>query len=133
MAAFPTAGKYQFAFNPATAQFATGNLTPSQPMTAEERFNEGLLEMFRQNMDPANRRQMLEEKLAFDREQMKEAGKYKMLFDLPGRITQAFTAPGALMMEGANRVAATTLEGLSRLPQPQVVGRSYAYTPTNYF
>jgi hypothetical protein len=129
MAAFPTAGKYQFAFSPNVA----GTLADTTATDPESRFNERFLSIIERQMDPEARKQLLSEKLAFDREQMKEAGKYKMLFDLPGQITRAFSAPGALAMEGANRIAATTLEGVARLPQPQVIGRPYAYTPVNYF
>jgi hypothetical protein len=69
----------------------------------------------------------------FDRERMKAAAPYKLLFDIPGQITQAFTLPGQLAMEGANRVANTVMEGVRALPAPQVVARSAQYTPTSYF
>ena len=83
--------------------------------------------------DPAYMREQLKAKAEFDREQMRAAAPYKLLFDIPGQITQAFTLPGQLAMEGANRVSNTVMEGVRALPGPQVVARSAQYTPTSYF
>ena len=69
----------------------------------------------------------------FDRERMKAAAPYKLLFDLPNQITQAFTLPGQLALEGANRISNTVLEGVRALPGPQVVARQAQYTPMSYF
>lgn len=116
------------------AEYFRGGGSPSGTGNVSEAdFNRGLLDLFQRQMDPTYRKQLLEDKLAFDKAQMAEAGKYKMLFDLPGRITQAFALPGQIAMEGANRIANTTMEGVARLPQPQVAARSYQYTPTSYF
>lgn len=112
---------------------STSTTTSGTGNVGEAEFNRGLLDLFKQQMDPNYRRQLLQEKLAFDKEQMREAGKYKMLFDLPGRITQAFALPGQIAMEGANRISNTILEGTRALPQPQVAARAYSYTPTSYF
>lgn len=67
------------------------------------------------------------------KESLRETLKAKMFYDLPDRITRAFALPGQIAMEGANRIAATTMEGVRALPQPQVAARPYAYTPTSYF
>jgi hypothetical protein len=83
--------------------------------------------------DPAYMREQLKAKAEFDREQMKAAAPYKLLFELPGQITQAFTLPGQLAMEGANRVANTVMRGVETLPDPIVVARQAQYTPTSYF
>ena len=69
----------------------------------------------------------------FDKERMRAAAPYKLMFDLPGQITQAFALPGTIAMEGANRVANTVMEGVRALPAPQVVARSAQYTPMSYF
>ena len=69
----------------------------------------------------------------FDRERMRAAAPYKLLFDIPGQITQAFALPGALAMEGANRVANTVMRGVEALPGPIVVARQAQYTPNSYF
>jgi hypothetical protein len=83
--------------------------------------------------DPNYIKEQLKAKAEFDREQMRAAAPYKLLFDIPGQITQAFTLPGQLAMEGANRISNTVMEGVRALPGPQVVARSAQYTPTSYF
>ena len=83
--------------------------------------------------DPEYMKAQLKAKSEFDREQMKAAAPYKLLFDLPNQITQAFTLPGQLALEGANRISNTVLEGVRALPGPQVVARQAQYTPMSYF
>jgi hypothetical protein len=82
---------------------------------------------------PQAMREKLKVQNEFDRERMKAAAPYKLLFDIPGQITQAFTLPGQLAMEGANRISNTVMEGVRALPGPQIVARSAQYTPTSYF
>jgi hypothetical protein len=86
----------------------------------------------RQNT-PEAMREKLKVQNEFDRERMKAAAPYKLLFDLPNQITQAFTLPGQLALEGANRISNTVLEGVRALPGPQVVARQAQYTPISYF
>jgi len=78
---------------------------------------------------------MLENALGFQKEQMKEAGKYKMLFDLPERLIQAATLPEQLAAEGSRGIAASMMQAGQQIPQ--LVGytprNSYSYTPTRYF
>jgi hypothetical protein len=96
-------------------------------------FFERLLNFSQEQNTPEAMREKLKVQNEFDRERMKAAAPYKLLFDIPGQITQAFTLPGQLAMEGANRVANTVMEGVRALPGPQVVARSAQYTPTFYF
>jgi hypothetical protein len=59
--------------------------------------------------DPLRRQQILDQTLGFQKEQMKEAGKYKALFGLPKQIMDSFTIPAAIAATGdiaaANRLA----------------------------
>lgn len=82
---------------------------------------------------PEAMREKLKVQNEFDRERMRAAAPYKLMFDLPGQITQAFTLPGQLAMEGANRVANTVMRGVEALPGPIVVPRQAQYTPNSYF
>jgi len=50
--------------------------------------------------DPEYRRGVMQDTLAFQGEQMKQAGKYKMMFDMPEKITKAFTVPAAVAATG---------------------------------
>jgi hypothetical protein len=101
----------------------------NQPKDDGEYFN-ALLKTLR---DSDYMKEQLKAKSEFDREQMRAAAPYKLMFDLPGQITQAFTLPGQLAMEGANRVANTVMTGVQALPGPQVAARSAQYTPMSYF
>jgi len=91
----------------------------------------GLLERF---SDPKKMREQLQIASEFDKERMKEAGKYKLLFDLPDRIIQAATLPGQLAAEGARGIASSMMEAGANIPQLVSYQRgSYSYTPTRYF
>jgi len=46
------------------------------------------------------RRGTLEDTLNFQNAQMREAGKYKALFETPGKIASAFTIPAAIAAQG---------------------------------
>jgi hypothetical protein len=71
----------------------------------------------------------------FDERRMREAGKYKMLFDLPERLIQAATVPGQIASEGARGIASSMMQAGQQIPQ--LVGytprNSYSYTPARYF
>jgi hypothetical protein len=96
-------------------------------------FFERLLNFAQEQNTPQALREKLRVQSEFDKERMAAAAPYKLMFDLPGQITQAFTLPGQLAMEGANRVANTVMEGVRALPGPQVAARSAQYTPMSYF
>ena len=92
----------------------------------------GLLEKFGSK---ERMQQQLELATEFDERRMREAGKYKMLFDLPERLIQAATLPGQLAAEGSRGIAASMMQAGQQIPQ--LVGytprNSYSYTPTRYF
>ena len=71
----------------------------------------------------------------FDERRMKEAGKYKLLFDLPERLIQAATVPAQIAAEGSRGIAASMMQSSQQIPQ--LVGyqprNTYSYTPTRYF
>jgi hypothetical protein len=92
----------------------------------------GLLEKFGSK---ERMQQQLELASEFDERRMREAGKYKMLFDLPERLIQAATLPGQLAAEGSRGIAASMMQAGQQIPQ--LVGytprNSYSYTPSRYF
>jgi hypothetical protein len=116
---------------PEQQTFALGRMYPAGD--DEGKFFQDYLNYAERQNTPEAMREKLKVQNEFDRERMKAAAPYKLLFDIPGQITQAFTLPGQLAMEGANRVANTVMEGVRALPAPQVVARSAQYTPTSYF
>jgi len=116
---------------PEQQTFALGRMYPAGD--DEGKFFQDYLNYAERQNTPEAMREKLKVQNEFDRERMKAAAPYKLLFDIPGQITQAFTLPGQLAMEGANRVANTVMRGVEALPGPQVVARSAQYTPTSYF
>jgi hypothetical protein len=84
--------------------------------------------------DPERMRQQLQIASEFDKERMKEAGKYKALFDLPGIITSAVTTPGIIAAQGAANIANIMTQGAQNIPSLTRFDRgSYSFTPTRYF
>ena len=84
--------------------------------------------------DPERMRQQLQIASEFDKERMKEAGKYKALFDLPGIITSAVATPGIIAAQGAANIANIMTQGAQNIPALTRFDRgSYSFTPTRYF
>lgn len=78
--------------------------------------------------------QQLELASKFDERRMKEAGKYKMLFDLPDKIIQAATLPGQIAAEGSRGIASAMMQAGQQIPNLVNYQRSgFSYTPTRYF
>jgi len=128
------AGRYAFLADPAFKE-----LTPeiqkqvfaAETAGAETQALGGLLEKF---YDPERRRQTLKDAAEFDKERMREAGKYKALFDLPGTIMNAVTTPGIIAAQGAGNIANIMTQGAQNIPSLTRFDRgSYSYTPNRYF
>lgn len=84
--------------------------------------------------DPERMRQQLQIASEFDKERMKEAGKYKALFDLPGTIMNAVATPGIIAAQGAGNIANIMTQGTQNIPSLTRFDRgSYSFTPTRYF
>lgn len=91
----------------------------------------GLIERF---SDPKRMEQQLKLASEFDKERMKEAGKYKMLLDLPRQLTAAYTIPAAIEAQGATNIANIMTNSAANIPNLVNFQRgSYGYTPVNYF
>jgi len=80
--------------------------------------------------DPVLRKQILEDTLGFQKEQMKEAGKYKMLFDIPQGISQAFGNQAMLNLLGARSATEALATTLANYPRAQFT--SYQFQPQSY-
>lgn len=114
---------YSFAFN--TPQFSApmSASKPSNPfdinafMSGKDfNLDKAAAYALMQSLDPAAKAQMRKQELAdaleFQRTQMREALPYKLLLDLPDKITAAFTVPGAIRLAGAQSAANTMVEGV---------------------
>lgn len=134
MAEFSLAGKYPFLMDEAFK-----NLSPElqkQVFAGETAGAETreLGNILREMRDPEFMRQQLQVASEFDKERMKEAGKYKMLFELPDKIIQAATLPEQIAAEGSRGIAASMMQAGQQIPNLVNYQRSgFSYTPTRYF
>lgn len=135
MAEFRLANKYPFLMDKAFQDLSPElqkQVFAGETAGAETR---ELGNILREMRDPAFMRQQLQIASEFDKERMKEAGKYKMLFDLPERLIQAATLPGQLAAEGSRGIAASMMQAGQQIPQltGYTPRNTYSYTPTRYF
>lgn len=134
MAEFSLAGKYPFLMDEAFK-----NLSPElqkQVFAGETAGAETreLGNILREMRDPEFMRQQLQVASEFDKERMKEAGKYKMLFELPDKIIQAATLPEQIAAEGSRGIAASMMQAGQQIPNLVNYQRGgFSYTPTRYF
>lgn len=128
------AGRYAFVMDPAFKDLSPElqkQVFAAETAGAETKALGGLLEQF---YDPTRRRQVLQDATEFDKERMKEAAKYKALFDLPGTIMNAVTTPGIIAAQGAGNIANIMTQGAQNIPSLTRFERgNYSYTPTRYF
>lgn len=83
----------------------------------------------------AARKGQLEDLLTLQKEQMRQAAPYKLLFELPKTLTEAATLPSRIAAEGAAGIAGSMMQAGQQIPS--LVGytprTAYSYTPTRYF
>jgi len=134
LVAQPDAYTSPFIFKPSFEE-GKGTISSSQPKGDLTSALEMLAQMRREENDPEVMRQRLRVASEFDKERMKEAGKYKLLFDLPERLIQAATVPSQIAAEGARGIAASMMQAGQQIPQlvNYTPRNSYSYTPTRYF
>lgn len=92
-------------------------------------------------MSPEFQRQQLENKLAFDQQQMAQAAPYKLAFALPDKIMNAFTRPATIALAGKMQLAEGITGGAnimanaaSNIPNLTRYQRAaQGFTPRSYF
>ena len=89
-----------------------------------------LINLFR---DPVHRKETLEDALKYQKEQMKEAGKYKALFDLPSIVAQAAYAPAAIRARGTEQAANIIGQNIGNMRMGQINPQVPLYGSVNYF
>jgi len=85
----------------------------------------------KEESDPARRKQILEDQVAFQGELMKQAAPYKLLFDIPQTISQSFSNQAMLNVLGARNAAEAMSTTLASYPRSQFA--SYPFQPQKYF
>ena len=89
-----------------------------------------LINLFR---DPVHRKETLEDALKYQKEQMKEAGKYKALFGLPSIIAQAAYTPAAIRARGTEQSANIISQNIGNMRMGQINPQVPLYDSVNYF
>ena len=130
-----------FGFGAAQETFTDpGALAASSPAGAGTGFEGLLTEIIKKQYDPKIQSELrkghLEDLLTFQKEQMKQAAPYKMMFELPGQVMQAFAVPAQIrsniMLAGqgaANQLLAQGLQS-SAYNMPSM---GYERPSTRYF
>jgi len=131
LVAQPDAYTSPFIFKPSFEE-GKGTISSSQPKGDLTSALEVLAQMRREERDLEFMRQQLQIASEFDKERMKEAGKYKMLFELPDRLIQAATIPSQIAAEGARGIASSMMQAGYQIPNlvnynPR---NTYSYTPS---
>jgi hypothetical protein len=70
-------------------------------MSSGSSFEDTLAEIIRRQSDPAYRKEVMADKLAYDKEQMKQAFPYLMAREIPRQISEGFGNQAALTVLGA--------------------------------
>ena len=133
LVAQPDAYESPFIFKP--------NLESTPPLSAGgASFDQALGYALMQSLDPekraAARKGELQDLLGFQKEQMRQAAPYKLMFELPDKVMQAFAAPAQIrsniMLAGqgaANQILAQGLQSSAR----NMASMGYPDTNVKYF
>jgi hypothetical protein len=92
-----------------------------------------LLAFVREQSGPAATEQKLKQTLEFQKQQMKQAAPYKLLFELPGQITRAFAAPGEIRLAGALAANQLVAEGIRGAAAADIPPLNYQRPNIQYF
>lgn len=133
-------------FNPAAFGKDTPILTPPGSTSGPSSFPEAGTDVtldkalaygIMQNLNPETRakarKEELADALAFQKEQMRQATPYKLLFELPDKLYSAFALPGQIRLAGAQASAQTVSEGLRSAAGVQMPALNYQRPNIQYF
>lgn len=95
---------------------------------------EELGDILREFSSPDRKRELLQMKLDFDRQQMAQAAPYKLAFDIPRQLGDAFFKPALMELAGAGKYAQIMDAGIARMPNmvPGAIGIG-SIPQRNYF
>lgn len=95
---------------------------------------EELGDILREFSSTDRKRELLQMKLDFDRQQMAQAAPYKLAFDIPRQLGDAFFKPALMELAGAGKYAQIMDAGIARMPNmvPGAIGIG-SIPQRNYF
>ena len=77
---------------------------------------QSLLDFLERERDPERLRQKLQMNLDFEKERMAQAAPYKLAFDIPRQLGEAFFKPALMELAGAGKYAQIMDAGIARMP-----------------
>lgn len=75
-----------------------------------------LIDFLESERDPERLRQKLQMNLDFEKERMAQAAPYKLAFDIPRQLGDAFIKPALMELAGAGKYAQIMDAGIARMP-----------------
>lgn len=103
------------------------------PKGETQQLIEGLRDIQAVAEDPERIKQKLQILRESQAEQMKQAAPYKMMFELPGQLYQAFALPGQIRLAGATAANEMVARGLQAAAATQMPGLNYQRPNIQYF
>ena len=76
-----------------------------------------LIDFLESERDPERLRQRLQMNLDFEKERMAQAAPYKLAFDIPRQLGDAFIKPALMELAGAGKYAQIMDAGIARMPR----------------
>jgi hypothetical protein len=101
-------------------------------MSSGSNFEDTLAEMIRRQSDPAYRKEVMADKLAYDKEQMKQAFPYLMAREIPRQISEGFANQAAMTVLGARSAVDAMNQTLQAYPKMSFASVPYQ-GPQKYF
>ena len=86
-------------------------------MSSGSNFEDTITEMIRRQADPDYRKEVMADKLAYDKEQMKQAFPYLMAREIPRQIAEGFGSQAALNVLGARNAVEAMNQTLTAYPK----------------
>ena len=94
-----------------------GQQASGMGMSSGSNFEDTLADIIRRQADPLYRKEVMAEKLAYDKEQMKQAFPYLMAREIPRQISEGFGNQAALTVLGARSTVDAMNQTLASYPQ----------------
>jgi hypothetical protein len=99
-------------------------------MSSGSNFEDTLADIIRRQADPLYRKEVMAEKLAYDKEQMKQAFPYLMAREIPRQISEGFANQSALNILGARSAVDAMNQTLQAYPK--MAFQTSAFNPQKY-
>lgn len=109
-----------------------GQQASGMGMSSGSNFEDTLADIIRRQADPLYRKEVMAEKLAYDKEQMKQAFPYLMAREIPRQISEGFAQNAAMTVLGA-RSAVEAMNETMRARTPLSFASVPYQGPQKYF